>query len=286
MFVIKLLGIKRMFSKDPINYKKIRKRDIHHPNLNFLKNNLVRTFNVLETKITEVTHSKDPKELLIFIPGGAFISGPVRHHWDAIRDIAAMTTTTIWMCDYPKAPESKISKISSNIDLVYKRALVAYPSENISIIGDSAGGTLIIALVQRLIQKSVELPLRIILISPLMDATISNLQIDEIDKTDVMLSKRGVYSAMKMCAEDNDLSNPLISPINGSFKEFPYTILFLAENDITYPDQQLVVQKLIKEDVKIEVITGKNMPHIWPLLRFFKEAEITFNTQIIDRMKC
>jgi len=119
-----------------------------------------------------------------------------------------------------------------------------------------------------------------------MGATISNLQIDKIDKTDVILSKRGVYSAMKMCAEDNDLSNPLISPINGSFKEFPYTILFLAENDITYPDQQLVVQKLIKEDVKIEVITGKNMPHIWPLLRFFKEAEITFNTQIIDRMKC
>ncbi|NQX82024.1 MAG: alpha/beta hydrolase fold domain-containing protein, partial [Flavobacteriaceae bacterium] len=83
----------------------------------------------------------------------------------------------------------------------------------------------------------------------------------------------GVLSAKKMCAENDDLENVMISPINGSFDNFPNTILFLAKNDITYPDQQLATQKLIKAKVNIKVIEGDGMPHIWPFLPVMKEAK-------------
>jgi len=76
--------------------------------------------------------------------------------------------------------------------------------------------------------------------------TMVNPEIEKIDGNDPMLSKMGVLSAKKMCAENNDLKNVMISPLYGSFEKFPKTILFLAENDITYPDQQLAVQKLVK----------------------------------------
>ena len=66
------------------------------------------------------------------------------------------------------------------------------------------------------------------LVSPVMDATMSNPQIDKIDKIDPMLSKTGVLSAKKMCAENNDLKNVMISPINGSFDEFPQTIFIFS----------------------------------------------------------
>jgi len=284
IFIIKLIGIKKYFSKDPINFKKLRKRDIHHPHNTIFKNNLVRTFRVLNTPITEVKRNKISKNLLIFIHGGAFILGPSKHHWDTIEEIAKQTNHTIWICDYPKAPESKISVMSENMDLVYNTALCKFPSNQISLMGDSVGGTLAIALTQRLVHRKVKLPIRMMLISPVMDATLSNPQIGVIDKIDVMLSKKGLYSAMKMCAENNDLKNVMISPINGSFDQFPNTILFLGENDITYPDQQLVIQKLIKASVNIEVIVGNKMPHIWPLLPFMKEAKIALKEKIIDRL--
>lgn len=187
------------------------------------------------------------------------------------------------MCDYPKAPENNILKISKNIDVVYKTALENYEAKQIILIGDSVGGTLITALVQRLIQKLIQLPLKIILISPVMDATMSNPNINEIDIIDPMLSKIGVLSAKRMCAGNTDLKNPMISPINGSFHKFPHTILFLAENDITNPDQQLVVQKLISAKTNIEVIKGKKMPHIWPLLPVMKEAKTALK-DIINRV--
>lgn len=283
LLVIKLKGIKKKFSQDPIDYKQIRKEDIHHPKEAFYRKSNVARFSILKTQITEIQQNETNTKLLLFIHGGAFISGPAKHHWDTIKEIVKQTNHNVWMCDYPKAPENKIQEISENIDLVYKTALEKYSSKQITLIGDSVGGTLVTALIQRLIEKNSELPNKIILVSPVMDATMSNPQIVKIEAIDPMLSKKGVLSAKKMCATNNDLNNVMLSPINGSFEGFPNTILFLAENDITYPDQKIVVQKLIDAKNTIEVIEGKNMPHIWPYLPVMKEAKIALK-QIIAQL--
>ena len=277
LFVIKLTGVKKDFSKDPIDYKKIRRADIHRPKGNFFGKNEARHFKVLNSSITEIKQKKDSNKLLLFIHGGAFISGPAKHHWDTIKEILKHTDQTVWMCDYPKAPENKILTISENIDQIYHTALESYPAKQITLIGDSVGGTLIIALMQRLVQKSLALPLKIILVSPVMDATMSNPEIEELDKIDPMLSKVGVCSAKKMCAQNGDLEDAMISPINGSFANFPTTILFLATNDITSPDQKLAVQKLKDAKADIKVIEGEGMPHLWPFLPVMKEAKTALN---------
>ena len=53
-FVLKLKGIKKDFSKDPIDFKKIRKEDIHNPKARFFGRNGVNKFKVLKTAVTEV----------------------------------------------------------------------------------------------------------------------------------------------------------------------------------------------------------------------------------------
>ena len=284
LFIIKLKGLKKDFSKDPIDFKKIRKADIHCPTSKFFGHHHIRNFEVCNSSVTEICRNKNTDKLLIFIHGGAFIAGPAQHHWDVIREISKQTDHTIWMCDYPKAPENKISTISENIDSIYSAALKEYQPNQISCIGDSVGGTLVTTLIQRLIRKNIELPQKIILVSPVMDATMSNSEIDKIDITDPMLCKRGVLSAKKMCSENNDLKSPMISPLYASFEHFPRTILFLAENDITYPDQILALKKLTKAGANVETIIGKEMPHIWPFLPIMKEANLALK-QIIKMLK-
>lgn len=275
--VIRIKGIKKHFSTDPINYLKLRASDVYIPQAEFFSHNRTITFYISETKITQVTNKPNPNKLLIFIHGGAFVSGPSQHHWDAIEKIAKATNCTIWMCDYPKAPESKISQISSNIDLVYEQAKKNFLPENITLMGDSAGGTLIIALIQRLIQNENVLPSRLFLISPVLDASFTNSTIEEIDKLDPMLSKKGVLSAKKMCADGEDLKDSRISPLFGNFMGFPKTYLFMATHDITYPDQLLFCEKLETAKVENIIYVGEGMPHIWPLLPFMKESQSTLN---------
>ena len=144
------------------------------PKGNWLKSYHIKNYSILKTSITQISKSNTSNKLLIFIHGGAFISGPAKHHWDSIKKIAKGTNHTIWMCNYPKAPEHKITEISQNIDAIYKDALSKFKAENISLIGDSVGGTLATSLTQRLIKNNIDIPQKIILISPVMDATLSN----------------------------------------------------------------------------------------------------------------
>lgn len=48
LLLIKLKGLKKDFSKDPINFKKIRKEDVHHPKGRFFKHNQLQSFKVLK----------------------------------------------------------------------------------------------------------------------------------------------------------------------------------------------------------------------------------------------
>ena len=281
IFVIQLKGIKNIFSKSPIDYLKLRKIDVYSPNSKFYKTNKISTFQILKTAITQIENSEKSDKLLIYLHGGAFISGPAQHHWDSMEIISKKTNLDIWMCNYPKAPENKIEVISINIDQIYQTALSKYQSENIILMGDSAGGTLVIALTQRLILKKEKLPSKLILISPVIDATFKNEDIMAIDKKDVMLSKKGVSSAISMCSEhSNDLR---ISPINGKFNFFPKTYLYIAEHDITFPDQLLFSKELNREKIDTQINIGKEMPHIWPLLPVMKEAKTALH-QIINNI--
>ncbi|WP_126972749.1 alpha/beta hydrolase fold domain-containing protein [Gynurincola endophyticus] len=275
LFVIKLKGLKKIFSENPINYKQLRKEDIHSPGHSFFnRSDRSRRFTISKTTITEVKQPIPSNRLLIFLHGGALVYGPAQHHWDSLKQIAGKTNYDVWMCDYPKAPEHTISEISANIDQVYERALEQYAASDITLVGDSAGGTLIITLIQRIIKQNKLLPDKMLLICPVVDPAFTNPAITVIDQTDAVLSHAGVLSAKRMAAENNQLNDPLLSPIVGSFHHFPETILFIAENDITYPDQLLMIKQLEKENINYTVVTGKGMPHIWPLLPFMKEAKV------------
>lgn len=276
LLIIKLKGIKKNFSVASLDIKKIRGEDIHAPKGTFFNNNNIRRFSVANTLITEFRQPQDSAKLLIFVHGGAFISGPSQLHWEAIRKIYQASNHTIWMCDYPKSPESDITKISMNMDSVYTAALANYEARNITLLGDSVGGTLITALTQRILQRKQNIPHKLLLVCPVFDATFSNPAIEAVERTDVMLSKVGVVSAKRMCAGTISLSDEMISPLNGCFEQFPTTILFLAENDITYPDQQLAVNKMRAYNVPIKTIIGEGMPHIWPYLPVMNEAKTAF----------
>jgi acetyl esterase/lipase len=274
-------GVKAIFNQPPLNYNKLRKDNCCFSKSSISNNRKITFFTINKTTITEIHSKTYTNKLLVYLHGGAFVSGPAKHHWDAFEKIAIQTNFTVWMCNYPKAPEHKIQEISNNIDHVFELASTCFKDQNIVFMGDSVGATLIIALVQRLIKRGIGLPSKLILISPVMDASFENPLIDILENKDPMLSKKGVMSAKAMCAGNLNLKDSMISPIYDSLEGFPETVLFMAENDITQPDQELFAHKLKASKVKHKVYFGRAMPHIWPLLPFMKESKVAFD-EIID----
>ncbi len=271
---LKLKKEKQSWSTDPIDYKKKRKQNVLRPSRWLLSGSTFQTRKIDDTSITSITPKNKSTEVLFFYcHGGAFVYGPTREHWIALSKIAKGAKATAWMIDYPKAPEFKIKEVTENVFKAYLEAIKVFDPSKIILIGDSAGGNLILTLTQRLIKENLELPNRLIPISPLIDASLTNSKIREIDLLDPILSYKGVASAKKMLAGDVPLTDPLISPIHGVLTNFPPIHMFSSEVDIFTPDQELFVAKAKKEGVEVEVIEGKNMPHVWPILPIMPEAK-------------
>lgn len=273
LFVLRLKGIKKQFSQDPIDYKTVRRGDVHQPKAAFFRSERTSRFEVEGSTITEIKSKEDRRKLIVFIHGGAFVAGPGQHHWETLKAISEKTDTTIWMCDYPKAPEHTIDVITHNIDRVYEHACTQFLPEDIMLIGDSVGGNLVTTLVQRLVIAQQEVPSKIVLISPVMDASFDHPEIEKIEGKDPMLTVKGVVSAKRMAAGSRSLKDPIISPLYGSFEGFPSTVMYIAEHDICSPDQLLAAEKMREANVDVSVKIGEGMPHIWPLLPVMKEAK-------------
>ena len=280
--VIRLKGVKKVFSKTPIDYLKLRKDDIHSPKSSDVLSLKFHTIQIEKSSITEILPQEIPSEnVILYCHGGASIYGPTDLNWNSIAKIVKGTNTKAYLVDYPKAPECQITETNRNIDAAYQYLLSKHEAKNIILLGDSMGGTLLILLVQKLIKGGKILPKTIILLSPVLDCSMNNPAIEVIDYQDIMLSKVGVISAKTMCAGEADLQSREISPLYGSFKNFIPTYIFIGENDIMRPDEELFVEKLKAENVPVKVFVGKGMPHIWAFLPIMKEAKVALK-QMID----
>ncbi|MBG6129541.1 acetyl esterase/lipase [Aquimarina sp. EL_43] len=273
--VLKLKGEKKSWSQDPIDYRKKRKQDVHTPNTKLLLGSIFETKEIYNSKVTSIAPKNTNTDfLLLYCHGGAFVYGPTQENWIAIAKIAKQARSHAWMVDYPKAPENTIKTITESIYQVYLEAIKTYNPSKIILIGDSVGGNLIMTLTQRLLKEKYKLPNRLIAITPMIDASLTNPKIEKIDLIDPILSIKGVKSAKKMCAGQLSLKDQMISPIYGDFDDFPTIHLFTATNDICTPDQEMLIDKIKKAQGEIEVIKGKGMPHIWPILPILSEAKI------------
>jgi acetyl esterase/lipase len=274
ILIIKLKGVKKTFSQSPVDYQRLRKGDVHSPKSQSVSNLSLRSFIVLKTTVTEISPNESAsKDVIIYCPGGSFVSGPASFNWNSIFQLVKDTGAKAYLIDYPKAPEHKIGELNKNVDEVYQHIAAMHPIKNIILLGGSVGGTLMALLVQRLIKNNQPVPKKLILITPVMDCSMTNPMIDSIEKRDVMYSRIGVLSAKHMCAGSIDLKSDAMSPLYGSVKYFPPTLIFVAEEDIQRPDAEIFCEKLRNERVTLILEYGKGMPHIWPLLPVMREAK-------------
>ena len=122
--IIRLKGVKKVFSKAPIDYLKLRQDDIHSPKSSDVLGLKFHTIQIEKSLITEILPQENPSEnVILYCHGGASIYGPTDLNWNSIAKIVKGTNTKAYLVDYPKAPEHQITETNRNIDAVYQYLL-------------------------------------------------------------------------------------------------------------------------------------------------------------------
>lgn len=202
---------------------------------------------------------------VIYLHGGAYVNSFAPQHWDFMSKLVDMLHCTVTAPNYPHAPEHHVNDVFALMLPLYNELAANAGSANITIMGDSSGGGISLALAQRLREDGHAQPGHVVLLSPWLDATLSNPEIAEFDKIDPFLGVEGLKYGGAVYARDVDPKSYLVSPVYGSLKDLAPVTLFIGTRDILYPDCRKLRDKAATEGVRLDYREYDQMVHNWML---------------------
>ena len=205
--------------------------------------------------------------MIIYYPGGGFVNDPLKYHWKIINKLSQETNCPVLMPVYPKVPNYTCEE---SYDTVMKFYLDVVKDENIKkviFIGDSSGGGMSLVMAQLLRDNYPDVlqPEEIILLSPWIDLSSDNEEIEIVDPDDPMLDSYGLIELGKMWAGDLDVHNPMVSPIYGSFDNLGHITMFASTRDILCPDSVRFSEMLTEQGIDHIFVCEEGLNHPYVL---------------------
>lgn len=263
--------IVRILSKPHLNLKKNYK--IYRKIIGFFNPPLMREYNTLDRKM--IVEGREipvrvffpegnfPNKVLIFFHGGGWVTGDIDTYTNVCRSMANQTRHIVLSVDYRLAPEDPFPKGLEDCYYVAKEVfkspeLLNCKEEDITLIGDSAGGNLAAAVSMMARDRDSFYPKKQILIYPATNYDHSENSpypsVRENGSDYIMTSKRiQDYLDLYVKSEEDKL-NPYVAPILATdLKNQPDTLIITAEYDPLRDEGEAYGEKLKKFGNNVEV---------------------------------
>jgi monoterpene epsilon-lactone hydrolase len=192
------------------------------------------------------------------IHGGGFVSGGGEMCLLLAKMRAADFGVEVYSVDYRLLPEHQYPAPLDDCMAAYREVLNRVAPENLAVGGNSAGGNLIAATLLRARAEGLPMPCALALGTPGLDMTRSGDTYRTNQYLDVAL--RGSAGRMNYGA-GSDLAHPYVSPIFGTFENWPPTILFSGTRDLLLSDTVRMHRALRRANVRAELHVVEAGPH-------------------------
>ena len=198
---------------------------------------------------------------ILYFHGGAYMAEATKEHWKFIEKLINDTGMTVIFPDYPLTPKYNYKYVFEMVKPLYEKIIEKVNTNNLIVMGDSAGGGISLALVQNLTEE--QMPNKTILLSPWLDVRLTNPQINEVQKYDRDLNKEALMVAGISYAEEEGINNALVNPIDGDISKIKNVTIFTGTYDILNPDVHVLKEKDTRQVIEVKEYEGAS--HIWIL---------------------
>jgi len=222
----------------------------------------IKTFKIMEqTAATMQIRESKPRLHIIFLHGGAYVQEAFPAHWKLMRIFIEKLNCRLTFIDYPLAPKYQYKQTFAMLEQTYGKLTNDYAQDDFIFVGDSAGGGLALAFLQKLKNESGIMPKKTVLFSPWLDLSMANPLAKEVEHTDLLLTVDGLIRDGKLYAGGDDVLLPLLSPINGSFDGLGDVAVFFGTHELFLPDCLLLKEKVKNSDSRFKFIGYPEMQH-------------------------
>jgi epsilon-lactone hydrolase len=214
-----------------------------------------------------IVPGSDEARVLIYFHGGGYCSGSIRSHRRMVSEAGRAAGIRTLAVGYRLAPEHPFPAAFDDAltawRFVRRQGIAA---AHVAVGGDSAGGGLTAALINRLREAGEEQPACAWLVSPWTDLTMSGATLSSKDAVDPLIHKpyleelAGAYLPAAI-----DRKDPRVSPLNADLRGFPPTLIQIGSDETLLDDSVRFAAAAGTADVAVTLEIWPHMIHAWHL---------------------
>ena len=208
----------------------------------------------------------EPTGEVLYLHGGGYVAPIHPVHWDFVTRLADLTGRAVTLPEYPLTPAHDHREVFPVLGRLYAKVTEGETTEPFTVMGDSVGATMSLALVQSLPYS--RRPGNLVLMSPWLDATLTNPEIAAIQPADPMSTVPGLTRLARAWAGPDDLATPELSPINGPLDRLGRVTVFAGSRDILTPDARRLADLATGvAGTNLVLREYQDMTHTWMLIQ-------------------
>jgi acetyl esterase/lipase len=210
---------------------------------------------------------------VLFIHGGAFCLGSPVMYRSVTAHLAGESRMPVWAPDYRLAPENPYPAALDDVLCTYREMLCqGYAAEHIVIAGDSAGGSLALALAIRLRNMNAPRPGGLILLSPFTDLTLCGDSLTQAAADDPVLRRGWLEQAVGwyQCPPGTPEHSPLQTDLTG----LPPMLIQAGDQELLCSDSTRLADHATRchVDCRLEIYRGRW--HVFQLQSFYLRSSV------------
>ena len=213
-----------------------------------------------------VPTATSPTRAALYLHGGCYVFEIDPVHWSLVTKLAVEAGVCITVPIMPLAPTGKASEVVPRVADLVQAIAEDFGSDRTSILGDSSGGGMALAVAQTLADRGVEPLAATVLISPWLDISGADPRLAEIAPRDPWLAVPGTHAAGALYRAELAEGDPLVSPINGSLTGVGPVTMFSGTRDILNADAARLVALAAETGHPLDYHEGVGMIHNYPIL--------------------
>lgn len=201
-----------------------------------------------------------PVARVIYVHGGGYVHPLTADYWRLIRALTRGGAEVV-VPAYPLAPDHSVDE---GLPWLLEVERATRPASGLPtvLMGDSAGGALVIALAGRLAREP-QRPDRVVALCPWLDATLSQPEVASLEASDPMLAESGLRAAGEWWAGRRSPDDPMVSPLNCDLGDLPPLDVYIGDRDILRPAVDELVRRTRGAGGVLHVHETPAMFHVW-----------------------
>lgn len=211
---------------------------------------------------------------VIYLHGGAYILNISSIHWQFIGALLEQSPAIFVVPDYPLAPQHTCTEVFAFMHTLYQQLLPGSDNgKQLLLMGDSAGGGLALAFAQYLGEHGLPQATQLILLSPWLDAGMTNPDLKLVEKSDKILGIKGLRLCGKAYAGTLPLDDYKLSPLFGELGGLGKISIFIGTHDLFIADCRKLKTLLGEQEIAYHYYEYPKLFHAFMVGVYLKEAQ-------------